>query len=259
MTEAGNQRPEARGRRSEVGNHGWKLRAVTFDAGGTLLYPHPSVGEIYAAAARRHGAAADAATMEAAFRQAWVACHHDDAVAAAGNVSQRDWWRELVFRALDMAGVAMRDREAYFDELYELFARPEVWRLFPDALETMAAVRQRGLKVGLLSNWDHRLRPVLEGLGLVPLLDAVVISCEVGAEKPDPRIFHAAGSVLGVACAEEVLHVGDSYRDDVLGALAVGMGAVLVERAGKHPWDGATIRRLGELTALLDKERELTS
>jgi putative hydrolase of the HAD superfamily len=234
-----------------------RLRAVTFDAGGTLLYPHPSVGEIYAEAARRHGAKADATAMEDAFRRSWVACHHDDAVAAAGNVSQRDWWRVLVFRALDMAGVTMTAREAYFDELYELFARPEVWRLFPDAMETLADVRRRGLKVGLLSNWDHRLRPVLAGLGLMPLLDAVTISCEVGAEKPNPRIFHVARLALGVAHGEEVLHVGDSYRDDVLGALAVGMSAVLVERAGKHPWGGATIRRLGELVALLDGDGEV--
>ncbi|MFA6561945.1 MAG: HAD-IA family hydrolase [Verrucomicrobiia bacterium] len=239
----------------EVGGQRRKLRAVTFDAGGTLFYPHPSVGEIYAAAARRHGATADAAAMEEGFRRAWVACHHDDAVAAAGNVSQREWWREMVFQTLAMAGVTMPDREAYFDELYELFARPEVWRLFPDAVETLTAVRRRGLKVGLLSNWDHRLRPVLEGLGLMPLLDAVTISCEVGAEKPDPKIFHAAWSALGVARGDEVLHVGDSYRDDVLGALAVGMGAVLAERAGKHPWDGATIRRLGELVGLLDEGR----
>lgn len=228
------------------------LQAVTFDAGGTLLYPHPSVGEIYAEAARRHGAEADAAAMENAFRRAWVTCHHDHAVAAAGNVSQREWWRELVYRTLEMADVAMPDRETYFHELYDLFARPEVWRLFPDATETLATIRQRGLKVGLLSNWDHRLRPVLEGLGLMPLLDAVIISCEVGVEKPEPGIFHAAWAALGVTRGEEALHVGDSYRDDVLGAQAVGMGAVLVERAGKHPWDGATIRHLAELTALLD-------
>ena len=73
----------------------------------------------------------------------------------------REWWRELVFRTLEMAGVTMPDRETYFHELYDLFARPEVWRLFPDAVETLTAVRRRGLKAGLLSNWDHRLRPVL--------------------------------------------------------------------------------------------------
>lgn len=252
MKEVRGPRFSVGGRRSPVPGRLSKLRAVTFDAGGTLLYPHPSVGGIYAEAARRHGVVADAGAMENGFRRAWVACHHDDVVAAAGNVSQRDWWRELVFRTLEMAGVAMPDREAYFHELYELFARPEVWRLFPDAVETLTAVRRRGLKVGLLSNWDHRLRPVLEGLGLMPLLDAVTISCEVGAEKPDPKIFRVAWSALGVAHGEEVLHVGDSYRDDVRGALAVGMDAVLVERAGKHPWDGATIRQLGELLAVLD-------
>jgi putative hydrolase of the HAD superfamily len=228
------------------------LRAVTFDAGGTLLYPHPSVGEIYAEAAQRYGATVEPAALEDAFRRSWVACHHDHAVAAAGNVSQREWWRELVFRTLEMAGVTMPDREAYFRELYDLFARPEVWRLYPDAMDTLAAVKQRGLKVGLLSNWDHRLRPVLEGLDLLPLLDAVIISCEVGVEKPEPRIFHAARAALGVADGDGMLHVGDSYRDDVRGALAAGMEAVLVQRAGKHPWDGATIRHLAELPALLD-------
>ena len=118
------------------------LRAVTFDAGGTLLYPHPSVGEIYAEAARRHGAVADANAMEAAFRQTWVLCHHDDAVARAGNVSQRDWWRELVFRTLELAGVTPRDRDAYFHELDDLCARPAGWRLFPDALATLTTVKR---------------------------------------------------------------------------------------------------------------------
>ena len=237
---------------SAISRQTGKLRAVTFDAGGTLFYAHPSVGDIYAEAARRHGVAADAPAMEDAFRRAWAACHHDDAVAAAGNASQREWWREMVFRTLELSDMTLPDREAYFHELYDLFARPEVWRLFPDAIETLTAVKRRGLKVGLLSNWDHRLRPVLEGLGLMPLLDAVTISCEVGVEKPDPEIFHSAWAALGVKQGGEVLHVGDSYRDDMLGAMAVGMGAVLVERAGKHPWGGVTIRRLGELPALLD-------
>ncbi|MCX7827124.1 MAG: HAD-IA family hydrolase [Verrucomicrobiae bacterium] len=229
-----------------------KLRAVTFDAGGTLLYPHPSVGEIYAAAARRHGASVSAEAMETAFREAWRACHHPEVAGKAGNVSQREWWRDMVFQTLELAGVRLRDRAAYFEELYHLFAHATVWRLFPDARETLTAVRQRGLKTGLLSNWDHRLRQVLEELRLMPLLDAVVISCEVGVEKPHPAIFDAARTALGVGDPREVIHVGDSYRDDVLGATAVGMRAVLMERGGPGHWSGPTIRELAELIRLLD-------
>ena len=229
-----------------------KLRAVTFDAGGTLLYPHPSVGEIYAKAARRHGVDASAEAMEAAFRQAWRACHHPEAAAAAGNASQLEWWREMVFQTLDLAGVRMADREAYFHELYDLFADASAWRLFPDARETMATLRERGLKTGLLSNWDHRLRPVLEGLALLSLLDAVIISCEVGVEKPHPKIFHTAWTSLGVTDPAEVLHVGDSFRDDVHGAIAAGMKAVLVERTGPGHWSGPTIRQLSELIPVLE-------
>ncbi|MBM3889461.1 MAG: HAD-IA family hydrolase [Verrucomicrobia bacterium] len=229
-----------------------KLRAVTFDAGGTLLYPHPSVGEIYAEAARRHGANVSAEAMETAFREAWRACHHPEVVGRAGNVSQREWWRDMVFQTLALAGVTMADREAYFRELYEMFAHATVWRLFPDARETMTAIKQRGLNIGLLSNWDHRLRPVLEELELMPMLDAVTISCEVGVEKPHPKIFHAAWTSLGVSDPAEVLHVGDSYRDDVLGATAVGMRAVLIERANPSHWSGPTIRQLAELIPVLE-------
>jgi putative hydrolase of the HAD superfamily len=190
--------------------------------------------------------------METAFREAWRACHHPEVAGKAGNVSQEEWWRDMVFQTLDLAGVRMADREAYFRELYDLFAHATVWRLFPDARETLAAIRQRGLKIGLLSNWDHRLRPVLEELELLPLLDAVIISCEVGAEKPDPKIFRAAWTALGVSDPAEVIHVGDSYREDVLGATAVGMRAVLMERVGAAHWSGPTIRQLAELIRVLD-------
>ncbi|MBI5397620.1 MAG: HAD-IA family hydrolase [Verrucomicrobia bacterium] len=229
-----------------------KLRAVTFDAGGTLLYPHPSVGAIYADTARRHGCVASAEAMEAAFRHVWATSHHAETLGTAGNVSQKTWWRQLVFRALDHIGAVMDDREAYFEELYDTFGHAGVWRLFPDAMDTITAVKARGLKVGLLSNWDNRLRPVLEELGVLALMDGVCISCEVGAEKPHEKIFRAACASVGVKEPSAVLHVGDSYREDILGAQAVGMRAVLIHRGEAHPWRATTIRQLAELLPLLE-------
>jgi putative hydrolase of the HAD superfamily len=226
-----------------------KLQAVTFDAGGTLLYPHPSVGHIYAETAGRHGLTTDAGAMEEAFRRAWAESHHPN--VPGGSVSQFNWWRQLVFRTLDFVEGDVADRDLYFRELYELFAQPEVWRLYPDALEIIEAVRGRGLKVALVSNWDHRLRPVLGGLGLLPLLDSICISCEIGVEKPHPKIFQAAMSDLAIETPAVVLHVGDSYREDILGATALGMRAVWVERGGVQAWDGPTIRRLTELVPML--------
>jgi putative hydrolase of the HAD superfamily len=196
-----------------------RVRAVFFDVGGTLIEPAPSVGEIYAQVARRHGIAAEPARLEAAFRQSWAAL-----AGGAVTVSRKQWWREVVFRTLGC------ENEACFEELYEFFARPEAWRVYPDVEPTLRAAKARGLHVGIISNWDERLRPLLNAIGLARQLDSMTISCEVAAEKPSPKIFHAALRTAGVA-PHEALHVGDAYEEDVRGAHAAGLKALLLDRA----------------------------
>lgn len=195
------------------------VRAVFFDVGGTLIEPWPSVGAIYAGVASRYGIVTDAGTVERAFRESWRALKRPGL-----TVSRKDWWRELVFRTLG------QENEACFEELFGAFAQPGAWRLFPDALEALRRARASGLHTGIIANWDYRLRPLLAELGIAPMLDSMTISCEVGAEKPDPRIFQRA---LACACIEpcEAMHVGDSESEDVRGAEAVGMGGALVDRA----------------------------
>jgi putative hydrolase of the HAD superfamily len=196
------------------------IRAVFFDVGGTLIHPWPSVGAVYAEVAARHGIATDAGKIERAFHESWRALKGTEL-----TVSRKDWWRELVFRTL-----ACTD-EAYFEELYEVFARREAWRLYPDALDALREARRCGLHVGVISNWDSRLRPLLEAMGVGKMLDSMTISCEVGVEKPDARIFRAALATAHVQ-PHEALHVGDSHNEDVAGAVAVGMQALHVERKG---------------------------
>jgi putative hydrolase of the HAD superfamily len=198
------------------------VRAVFFDVGGTLLRPWPSVGALYAAAAQRHGLSRTAEQMERAFHESWAALKRPGL-----TVSRKDWWRELVFRTLG------QENETCFRELFEQFARAEAWQVFPDVEETLREARARGLHVGVISNWDERLHPLLQEIGLARWFDSMTISCEVGAEKPDARIFQAALQAAKVS-AGEALHIGDSFNEDVRGAEAVGMPVMLIDRRGDN-------------------------
>jgi putative hydrolase of the HAD superfamily len=115
--------------------------------------------------------------------------------------------------------------------VYDAFGDATRWRAYEDVAPAFRRLRDRGVKVGILSNWDSRLEGILEDLGLGALVDAVVSSAAVGLHKPDPRIFEMACARLGVVpglCA----HVGDHYYADVVGARAIGMRPVLIDRHG---------------------------
>jgi len=106
--------------------------------------------------------------------------------------------------------------------------RANLWSKRADgALETLRTLLDRGYRVAVISNADGRVRGLLESAGLAPLLEFVIDSAEVGVEKPDPRIFHAATDRLALppsACA----YVGDIYEIDVLGAQGAGLTGILV-------------------------------
>jgi len=194
------------------------IRAVFFDVGGTLIHPWPSVGAVYARVGEQFGVHADEGAMERAFRSAWKESKRGEL-----TTSDKEWWRALVQRAAPGA------RAGYFEALYEAFSQPDAWRIFPDVFDTLADCRARGLHVGVISNWDERLRPLLRRLGLAPQFDSLTISCDVGAEKPSTAIFQAALAAAAVQ-PDQSLHVGDSAEEDVLGAQAAGMSALLVRQ-----------------------------
>lgn len=225
-------------------------RAVTFDAGGTLVEPVEPVGVTYARLARRAGFAVGEAAMEAGFRRAFAAA---PALAApAGSARERRdferaWWRRIVeaslTHALDeaTAGGATRpaDEDAARDELFAAafahYAAADAWRVYPDAVAVLEELRARGLALAVISNFDARLHRLLEDLGLARFFDALVVSSEVGAAKPERAIFAHALERLGGLGAAACVHVGDSQREDVRGALDAGLRAVWLERAATVP------------------------
>ncbi|GAE07704.1 HAD family hydrolase [Paenibacillus sp. JCM 10914] len=105
------------------------------------------------------------------------------------------------------------------------------WQPFPFTHAVLKSLRERSYRVGLISNWDHTARDVLERNGILPLLDQIVISSEVGIEKPDQAIFQLALERAGTT-PEECLYVGDNYYDDVIGSERAGMQSCLINRFG---------------------------
>lgn len=225
------------------------IAAVTFDAAGTLLRPHPSVGAIYREVGLAHGCDLPADALDHAFHEAFHAVSKDPTVLDPEG-RERDFWRRVVLHAFRALGRVPEPFDAFFAELWETFAHGARWRVYHGAAATLEALRARGLRLGVLSNWDARLHRVLAETGLRALVDVVTISSEARAEKPDTAIFRAAEAALGHgpgAC----LHVGDSLKHDVAGAHAAGWRVLRVRHDGGPPAPGE-IGTLAQVLALLD-------
>jgi putative hydrolase of the HAD superfamily len=191
--------------------------ALSFDAVGTLFVPHPSVGAIYAEIAQRHGFDCDAAELEAAFPAAFAAVRARWAVPyGADDHDALSFWAQVIEGTFG----APLSFEAVCD-LYDTFASGARWRVVAGAREALALGRERGLPLAVVSNYDSRLQPVLDDLGLGPFA-AVVPSTAVGKAKPDPAPLLEACRRMGVS-PDRVLHLGDSERED--GGLCAATGA----------------------------------
>ena len=125
-------------------------------------------------------------------------------------------------------------------------------KVFDDVIPSLKELKQRGLILGLISNVDKDISPALARLGLSELLDVVVTSQEVGHAKPNPEIFLESLKRASVK-AKDAVFIGDQYRIDVLGSVAVGMHGILLDRGDFHQNINAhpRIRSLTELSALL--------
>lgn len=226
---------------------------VFFDAAGTLITVNGSVGERYAVLARAYGKDVDPREVEAGFRRSFPKAPplaFPDAPAAKLAELEHAWWRAVVRDVFAGFGPFPRFDD-YFDALYTAFAQPEAWRLYPETRPTLDALRDRGYRLGVISNFDARLFGLLEGLGIADYFDPIVASSRAGAAKPAPAIFRHALTTCGVK-AEQAVHVGDTYELDVLGAQGAGVAAILIDRVGRDtPPDCPVVRSLDEVPGLL--------
>jgi putative hydrolase of the HAD superfamily len=231
------------------------IKAVFFDAAGTLFGVNGSVGEIYAHLARAHDKEIAAADLEAGFRRSFA---NAPAMAFPGAppeqlpVLEKQWWRDVVWNVFAPLGPFPQFTD-YFEALYARFAEADAWALYPDTLDTLSTLQARGLLLGIVSNFDSRLFGLLDGLGLARFFAPVVISIQAGAAKPEAAIFHQALAHHDLR-PDEALHVGDSYEADVVGAQAAGLTPVLVDRRAHAPSteEYVRVKSLTEIPALLE-------
>jgi putative hydrolase of the HAD superfamily len=219
---------------------------VLFDAGDTLLAPAPSFQGRFMAVAAEHGlpleeAAVDAAIADAVRAAEWPSDWTDPA-------TQREFWVGFYRQVLADLGHGEKGMELA-DALFEAFSDPAGYRLFDDARPALEALAGRGLRLGVVSNFEPWLEDVLALEGVDHLFAAVAISGKLGVAKPDPEIFLAALAEAGADPAATV-HVGDQPANDVAAARAVGITPVLIDRFARHPGpDG--VHRVEDLLGLV--------
>ena len=192
------------------------LKAVTFDAGGTLIEPWPSVGHVYARVAQQFGIQCIPEEITAGFFKAWSS-------RKQFGYSRAEWF-DIVRRSFNV-----HIAEHVFHAIYHQFAQAESWRIYHDVLPVLQWARDRNLKLAVISNWDERLKTLLEQLGLAHWFDLILISAELGFHKPDPAIFKIAADRFNIP-PHEMLHIGDSEQEDLKGAASAGMHSILIDR-----------------------------
>jgi putative hydrolase of the HAD superfamily len=232
------------------------LQVVFFDAAGTLFHVKGSVGAVYLEYARKYGVSASAEALGRAFQRAFA-----DAPPLAFSVSdpkeikacERLWWFDVVHNVFYRIGM-FPEFDDYFDEVFNYFASADAWQLYPDTVPALEMLKQRGMELGVVSNFDSRLYEILIGLGIDRFFDSVTLSTFVGAAKPAPQIFQRAAAKHGVP-AKQALHVGDSLVEDVQGAAMAGLNSAWLSRHGdgEPPADIIVIKDLEQLPSVIDR------
>jgi len=201
------------------------LNAIFFDAAGTLFYLTKTVGDHYALVGKEIGLNLNAKKLDAAFYSAWAKMPPREAI---DGPRQND--DELTDRVLREAApeVGELDRDNFFEVAYEHFAEAGVWELYPEVVDVLTQLDPQ-FQLAIVSNFDGRLRVILERLGISKYFGHIFVSSEIGADKPDPEIFRRALKFLNLR-PKNVLHVGDDPERDWRAAAAAGLSIFKLDR-----------------------------
>jgi putative hydrolase of the HAD superfamily len=212
-----------------------RFDAVFFDAGETLVHPHPTFPDLFARILRREGHDVDARTIRDRIHvvsDRFSKAAREKELWTTTPEGSRRFWHDVYGIFLEHLGIV--DGGGLIDVVYREFTDLANYALFEDVVPTLDRLRAEGLRLGVVSNFEEWLERLLEQLGVRPYFDVRVISGVEGMEKPDPRIFRLAMARAGVE-PDRSVYVGDNPEFDVQPALGVGMHPVLIDRRERYP------------------------
>jgi putative hydrolase of the HAD superfamily len=221
-----------------------RFDAVFFDAGETLVHPHPTFPDLFASILFREGHDVDAETIRDRIHvvsDRFAKAAADNELWTTSPEKSRRFWHDVYGIFFEHLGIA--NPNGLIDVVYAEFTDLANYALFEDVVPVLDRLAAEGLTLGVVSNFEEWLERLLEQLGVRPYFDVRVISGLEGLEKPDPAIFELAMSRAGVGPARSV-YVGDNPEFDIEPALGLGMFPVLIDRRNRYP-DAACARVLG--------------
>ena len=206
------------------------FKTIFFDAVGTLIHLPKGVGHHYAFVGARLGLELDATALDRAFAISWKQMPARPAIDGPRQDDDKGWWRELVNQVINQVAPGMHelDRDAFFEVAYSHFAEAGVWELYPEVIEVLQALEPR-FSLAVISNFDGRLRVILEQFGVSKYFRHIFVSSEIGADKPDPLIYRRAVQLSGIA-PNECLYAGDDPDRDWNAAAAAGLTVFQLDR-----------------------------
>lgn len=215
-----------------------RVRAVFFDVGWTLSYPTRSLWDVFAEVIREGGVETTSEDVEGLVHSV-ISRRREQAIEefrAGAEYSDSDEEFEALFLGMGrllFKGMGVKgDCDALTREVLERFWLLENWSVYPDVIDVIERLRERKIRIGVLSNATSALLAFLEEIGLLHHFDFTVVSAIVGTKKPDRRIFEHALEQAGVEAGNAV-HVGDMYLEDVLGARNAGVRPFLIDRGSR--------------------------
>jgi putative hydrolase of the HAD superfamily len=229
-----------------------RFDAVFFDAGETLVHPHPTFPDLFATILAREGYDVDAETIRERIHvvsDRFSRAARENELWTTTPDKSRAFWHDVYGIFFEHLGIG--EANGLIDVVYREFTDLANYALFDDVVPVLEKLHAAGLRLGVISNFEEWLERLLERLGVRAYFDVRVISGVEGLEKPDPAIFRLATTRAGVE-PERSVYVGDNPEFDVEPALAVGMYPVLLDRRGRFAdAAGHRIRSLDELPGIV--------
>lgn len=213
------------------------VNTVFFDMGGTLAGLNPSYRDVYHRVFQKAGYDLSLDDVESAIGYSWGIVADQDETTAYANTLEgtRQWQREVEDRVMDRLNIHPDVREDVFWQIIEAFEDPASYWLYPDALPTLDRLKDAGYKMAIISNWSWHLPDLCDSLGITPYFEQIFTSARLGYAKPHPEIYQRALAGMQVEKPQTAVHIGDSYRADVLGAGRAGIQTLWLVRPEDFP------------------------